>query len=54
VIPLAENEFLGNVNNLSPELWNDIVKSGLFEVTDKLVKSGYCKYPICKLVKQLA
>ena len=54
VIPLAENEFLGNVNGLSPELWNDIVTSGLFEVTDELVQSGYCEYPVCKLVKELA
>jgi hypothetical protein len=54
VIPLAENEFLGNVNSLSPELWNDIVASGLFEVTEELVPSGYCEYPVCKLVKEVA
>ena len=53
VIPLAENEFLGNNNNLGTELWNDIIASGLFEVTDETVRSGYCEYPICKLVKSL-
>ena len=54
VIPLAQNEFLGNVNNMGATLWNDVVTSGLFEVTTELVPSGYCEYPLCKLVKELA
>jgi hypothetical protein len=35
-------------------LWNDIVASGLFEQTGEKVPSGYCEYPVCKLVKELA
>ena len=54
VIPLAENEFLGNVNNMGATLWNDILASGLFEQTGEKVPSGYCEYPVCKLVKELA
>jgi len=54
VIPLAENEFLGNVNNMGSTLWNDIVASGLFEETGEKVPSGFCEYPVCKLVKELA
>ena len=54
VIPLAENEFLANVNNIGPTLWSEIVASGLFEETGEKVPSGYCVYPVCKLVKELA
>ena len=54
VIPLAENEFLANVNNIGPTLWSEIVASGLFEETGEKVPSGYCVYPLCKLVKELA
>ena len=54
VIPLAENEFLANVNNIGPTLWSEIVASGLFEETGEKVPSGYCEYPVCKLVKELA
>ena len=54
VIPLAENEFLANVNNIGPTLWSDILASGLFEETGEKVPSGYCEYPVCKLVKELA
>ena len=54
VIPLAENEFLANVNNIGPTLWSEIVASGLFEETGEKVPSGFCEYPVCKLVKELA
>ena len=54
VIPLAENEFLANVNNIGPTLWSDILASGLFEETGEKVPSGFCEYPVCKLVKELA
>ena len=54
VIPLAENEFLANVNNIGPTLWSEIVASGLFEETGEKVPSGYCVYPVCKRVKELA
>ena len=54
VIPLAENEFLANVNNIGPTLWSEIVASGLFEETGEKVPSGYCVYPVCKLVEELA
>lgn len=54
ISPMAENEFCANIHNIGVTLWNDIVASGLLEETGKKVPSGYCFYPVCKLVKELA
>ncbi len=54
IIPLAEDEFCANYYNMSATLWQDIVASGLFEITNQFIPSGFCEYPVCKLVKQLA
>jgi len=54
IIPLAENEFCANIFNIGITLWNDIVASGLFEKTGEFVPSGFCDYPLCKLVKEVA
>jgi hypothetical protein len=54
IFPMAENEFCANIYNIGVTLWNDIVASGLFEQTGEKVPSGYCEYPVCKLVKELA
>ncbi len=55
IIPLiAKDEFCANIFNISESLWNDIMASGYFESTGENVVSGYCDYPIYKLVKQVA
>jgi hypothetical protein len=54
IFPMAEDEFCANYYNMGATLWNDIVTSGLFEMTGEKVPSGYCEYPVCKLVKELA
>jgi len=55
IIPLvAEDEFCANVNNITPSLWQDILASGFFQATGDTVQSGFCEYPIYKLVKQVA
>jgi hypothetical protein len=54
IIPLAEDEFCANYYNMSATLWNDVVASGLFEITKQFIPCGFCEYPVCKLVKQLA
>ena len=55
IIPLiAKDEFCANIFNISESLWNDIMASGYFESTGENVASGYCDYPIYKLVKQVA
>jgi hypothetical protein len=54
ILPMGENEFCANYYNIGATLWNDIVSSGLFEQTGEKVPSGYCEYPVCKLVKELA
>ena len=50
IFPMAENEFCANIFNLGFTLWNDIATSGLFEQTGEKVPSGYCEYPVCKLI----
>ena len=54
IFPMGEDEFCANYFNMGATLWNDIVASGLFEQTGEKVPSGYCEYPVCKLVKELA
>ena len=54
VFTMGENEFCANYYNMGATLWNDIVTSGLFEQTGEKVPSGYCEFPVCKLVKELA
>lgn len=54
IFPMSEDEFCANYYNMGATLWNDIVASGLFEQTGEKVPSGYCEYPVCKLVKELA
>lgn len=54
IFPMGENEFCANYFNMGAALWNDIVASGLFEQIGEKVPSGYCEYPVCKLVKELA
>ena len=55
IIPLiAKDEFCANIFNISESLWSDIMASGYFESTGENVASGYCDYPIYKLVKQVA
>jgi len=54
IIPMGEDEFCANYYNMGATLWKDVVASGLFEISNQLVPSGYCEYPVCKLVKQLA
>ena len=55
IIPLvSSNEFCANIFNISEILWNDIMASGIFEPTGETVQSGYCEYPIYKLIKQSA
>jgi hypothetical protein len=53
IFPMAENEFCANIFNIGSTLWNDITSSGLFEQTGEKVPSGYCEYPVCKLVKEV-
>jgi hypothetical protein len=50
VFPMGENEFCANYFNMGATLWNDIASSGLFEQTGESVPSGYCEYPVCKLI----
>jgi len=50
VFPMDENEFCANYYNMGATLWNDIATSGLFEQTGEKVPSGYCEYPVCKLI----
>jgi len=50
VFPMGENEFCANYYNMGATLWNDIANSGLFEQTGEKVPSGYCEYPVCKLI----
>jgi hypothetical protein len=50
VFPMGENEFCANYFNMGATLWNDIASSGLFEQTGEKVPSGYCEYPVCKLI----
>ena len=54
IFPMGEDEFCANYFNMGATLWNDIVASGLFVQTGEKVPSGYCEYPVCKLVKELA
>jgi hypothetical protein len=52
IIPLvSETEFCANINNINETLWNDIIASGLFQPTGDTVQSGFCEYPIYKLVE---
>jgi hypothetical protein len=53
ILPLAENEFCANIFNIGSTLWNDIATSGLFEKTGEKVPSGFCEYPVYKLVKEV-
>ena len=43
-----------NIFNIGKDLWNDIMASGLFEPTGGTVQSGFCNYPIYKLIRQTA
>ena len=53
IIPLAgKDEFCANIFNIGKDLWNDIMASGFFEPTGGTVQSGFCKYPIYKLIRQ--
>ena len=55
IIPLAgKDEFCANIFNIGKDLWNDIMASGLFEPTGGTVQSGFCNYPIYKLIRQTA
>ena len=52
IIPLvSENEFCANIFNIGTTLWNDIIASGLFQPTGDTVQSGYCEFPIYKLIE---
>lgn len=53
IFPMAENEFCANIFNIGATLWNDIANSGLFEQTGEKVPSGYCEYPVCKLIADI-
>jgi hypothetical protein len=53
VFPMDENEFCANYYNMGATLWNDIATSGLFEQTGEKVPSGYCEYPVCKLLVEI-
>ena len=53
IFPMAENEFCANYYNIGATLWNDIATSGLFEQTGEKVPSGYCEYPVCKLIADI-
>jgi hypothetical protein len=55
IIPLAgKDEFCANIFNIGKDLWNDIMASGFFEPTGGTVQSGFCEYPIYKLIRQTA
>ena len=55
IIPLAgKDEFCANIFNIGKDLWNDIMASGFFEPTGGTVQSGFCEYPIYKLIRQSA
>lgn len=49
IIPLFDNEFVLDVNNLSLIL-DEVLASGLFQDTGGRVQSGFVEYPIYKLV----
>ena len=53
ILPLAENEFCANIFNIGSTLWNDIATSGLFEKTGEDIQSGFCEYPVCKLLVEI-
>jgi len=53
VFPMGENEFCANYYNMGATLWNDIATSGLFEQTGEKVPSGFCEYPVCKLLVEI-
>lgn len=50
IMPLSEGLFCANIHNMGITLWSDIEKSNLFEYTGDAVDSGFCNYPIFKLV----
>jgi len=52
IIPLMDNQFCANIFNIGATLWNDIISSGFFEETGDDVQSGYCEFPIYKLVNE--
>ncbi len=49
IIPLFDNEFVLDVNNLSLIL-DEVLASGLFQDTGDKVQSGFVEYPIYRLV----
>jgi hypothetical protein len=53
VFTMGENEFCANCYNMGATLWNDIITSGLFEQTGEKVPSGFCEYPVCKLLVEI-
>jgi len=53
VFAMGENEFCANYYNMGATLWNDIATSGLFEQTGEKVPSGFCEYPVCKLLVEI-
>ena len=55
IIPLAgKDEFCANIFNIGQDLWNEIMASGFFKPTGGTVQSGFCEYPIYKLIRQTA
>ena len=50
IMPLLDGHFAMNIHNMGKTLWEDIEKSNLFEYTGDAVDSGFCNYPIFKLV----
>lgn len=50
---LEENEFFFDENNDLFNIKDEMINAGLMTVTDKVGASGFCKYPVCKLLVEL-
>ena len=50
---LEDNEFFFDENNDLFNIKDEMVNAGIMAVTNKVGASGFCQYPICKLLVEL-
>ena len=50
---LEHNEFFFDENNDLFNIKDEMVNEGIMAVTNKVGASGFCQYPVCKLLAEL-
>ena len=49
IVPLDENLFCLNINNMTDTLLADLLETGWFEATGEHFQSGFCEFPVYKV-----